>query len=49
MKSLLTHGREVVSKHEEDIHPERDFKIRERNKSRRSKKERVTIGGIEQH
>lgn len=49
MKSLLTHGREVVVKHEEDMLPERDFKVRERSKSRRIKKERVTIGGIEQH
>ncbi|CAF5186627.1 unnamed protein product [Rotaria magnacalcarata] len=46
MKSLLTHGREVVIKHEEEMIPERDFKVQERNKSRRSKKERTTIADI---
>ncbi len=49
MKNLLTHGREVVIKHEEEMLPERDFKVRERNKSRRSRKERATVLGIEQH
>lgn len=49
MKSLLTHGREVVLKHGEDMSPERDLKIREKSKSRRSRKERATVGGIEQH
>jgi hypothetical protein len=43
MKNLLTHGREVVLKHEEML-PERD-----RNKTRRSRKERATVVGIEQH
>jgi hypothetical protein len=49
MKSLLTHGREVVVQHKEDMIPERDSKVRERNKSRRSRKERATVVGIEQH
>ena len=49
MKSLLTHGREVVIKHEEEMLPERDFKIRERSKTRRSRKDRATVLGIEQH
>jgi len=49
MKSLLTHGREVVIKHEEEMRPERDFKVREKSKSRRLKKERATVVGIEQH
>jgi hypothetical protein len=49
MKTLLTHGREVVIKHEEEMQPERDFKVRERSKSKRSRKERVTVVGIEQH
>ncbi len=43
MKNLLTHGREVVLKHEEML-PERD-----RNKIRRSRKERATVVGIEHH
>ncbi|CAF3705459.1 unnamed protein product [Rotaria socialis] len=46
MKSLLTHGREVVIKHEEEMIPERDFKVQERNKGRHSKKERTTITDI---
>ena len=49
MKSLLTYGREVVVKHEEDMSPERDLKVREKSKSRRSRKDRATVGGIEQH
>ena len=50
MKSLLNHGREVVIKHEENMIPERDLKLRDKSKlTRRSKKERATIGGIEQH
>jgi hypothetical protein len=47
MKSLLTHGREVVTKHETEMLPERDFKVREMSKPRRSKKERATIIGTE--
>ncbi|CAF2788060.1 unnamed protein product [Rotaria sp. Silwood2] len=49
MKNLLTHGREVVIKHEEDMIPERDFKVRETSKSRRSRKERTTVADIKQH
>ncbi len=49
MKSLLTHGREVVIKHEEEMLPERDFKLRDKSKIRRSRKERATVLGIEQH
>lgn len=49
MKNLLTHGRDVVTKHEADMLPERDFKVRERSKSRRIKRERATIGGMEQN
>jgi hypothetical protein len=49
MKNLLTHGREVVIKHGENMIPERDFKVRERSKTRRSRKERATVLGIEQH
>lgn len=49
MKSLLTHGREVVIKHEGEMIPERDFKIIETSKGRRSKKERVTLSDIKQN
>jgi len=49
MKNLLTHGRQVVLKHEEEMLPERDFKLRERSKPRHSRKERATVLGIEQH
>lgn len=49
MKSLLTHGRDVVLKNGEDMSPERDLKFREKSKSRRSRKDRATVGGIEQH
>ena len=45
MKKLLSHGREVAIKHEDDLIPERDFKIREQNKSRRSKTERTNCSG----
>ncbi|CAF0783997.1 unnamed protein product [Rotaria sordida] len=49
MKNLLTHGREVVIKHEEDMIPERDFKVQETSESRRSRKERTTVVDIKQH
>lgn len=48
MKSLLTHGREVVIKHEEEMIPERDLKTRERSKSRCLKKERIPVVDIKQ-
>lgn len=49
MKSLLTHGREVVVRNEIDFLPERDLKVRGRSKSHRSRKDRATVLGIEQH
>ena len=41
MKNLLTHGREVVDKHQETMVPEKDGRLREKNKSHRT-----TIGSI---
>ena len=50
MKSLLTYSRETIIKHHDGVVvPERDFKVRKRNKSRQVKRERSTVIGIEQH
>ncbi|CAF1242184.1 unnamed protein product [Adineta ricciae] len=49
MKSLLTYSRETIVKHDDGVVvPERDFKVRKRNKSRQVKRERSTVIGIEQ-
>jgi len=49
MKSLLTHSREVFVRNEGDFLPERDLQKRTKSQSRRSRKDRATVLGIEQH
>ena len=47
MKSLLTHGREVVIQHQNSTASRKESKIPEKIKSRRTRKERVTVPSLE--
>ena len=47
MKSLLTHGREVVIQHQKSTVSHKESKIPERMKPRRTRKERATAPSLE--